>query len=103
MRPPQRKPQHEAPAMQQLALFPLHTVLFPGGRLPLQIFEARYLDMVSQCLKENSRFVIVLIRDGDEVVTDSAGTHARSRRTIGEAHAGRHAEGHHHQQWGGIC
>lgn len=52
----------------ELPLFPLHSVMFPGGRLPLQIFEARYLDMISRCLKDDSGFVIVLIRDGDEVV-----------------------------------
>ncbi len=54
----------------ELPLFPLHTVLFPGGRLPLQIFEARYVDLVSHCLREDSPFVVVLIRDGQEVVRE---------------------------------
>lgn len=55
-------------AHNEMPLFPLHTVLFPGGRLPLQIFEARYLDMIGRCLREDGRFVVVLIKDGDEVV-----------------------------------
>ena len=37
--------------LQELPLFPLNTVLFPGGALPLRIFETRYLDMVSACLR----------------------------------------------------
>ena len=45
-----------------LALFPLHVVLFEGGRLPLQIFEPRYLDMVSRCMRSSSPFGVVLIR-----------------------------------------
>lgn len=48
-------------------LFPLHTVLFPGGVLPLRIFEPRYLDMVSECLRLDSPFGICLIREGREV------------------------------------
>jgi Lon protease-like protein len=48
-------------------LFPLNTVLFPGGRLPLRIFEARYMDMARACLKDGSPFGICLIRDGAEV------------------------------------
>jgi Lon protease-like protein len=39
-----------------LPLFPLSTVLFPDGVLPLQVFEARYLDMVSRCLTEDTPF-----------------------------------------------
>jgi Lon protease-like protein len=58
----------------ELPLFPLHTVLFPGGRLPLRIFEARYTDMVSRCLKENIGFGVCLIGEGDEV--GSATMHA---------------------------
>ena len=48
-------------------LFPLNTVLFPGGPLPLRIFEPRYLDMVSHCLKTDSAFGVCLIQDGSEV------------------------------------
>ncbi len=52
---------------EQLALFPLHTVLFPGCALELQIFEQRYLQLVRQCLRENTGFVVVLIESGKEV------------------------------------
>jgi Lon protease-like protein len=48
-------------------LFPLHSVLFPGGRLPLRIFEQRYMDMIKVCLKESSSFGICLIANGEEV------------------------------------
>ena len=43
-------------------LFPLPLVLFPGGRLPLQIFEARYLDMVGKCMREGNNFVVTMSR-----------------------------------------
>jgi Lon protease-like protein len=49
-----------------ICLFPLHTVLFPGGPLPLRIFETRYVDMVRRCMRENQRFGVVLIEEGDE-------------------------------------
>ena len=48
-------------------LFPLNTVLFPGGLLPLRVFEARYMDMARQCLREKSNFGVCLIREGSEV------------------------------------
>lgn len=51
----------------EIPIFPLHTVLFPGGPLPLRIFETRYLDMVSDCLKRNRGFGVCLIREGKEV------------------------------------
>lgn len=54
----------------QLPLFPLGTVLFPGGRLPLQVFEPRYVDLVRTSLKNNSEFGVVWIREGSEVVLD---------------------------------
>jgi Lon protease-like protein len=47
-------------------IFPLNTVLFPGGVLPLRIFEARYVDMVGRCMREGSAFGVVLIRRGVE-------------------------------------
>ena len=50
-----------------IPLFPLHTVLFPDGPLPLRIFEPRYLDMVSRCLKTDTGLGICLIREGSEV------------------------------------
>ena len=49
----------------EIPLFPLRVVLFDGGRLPLQIFETRYLDMVSLCMREASPFGVVLIRGAD--------------------------------------
>ncbi|MCW9023469.1 MAG: LON peptidase substrate-binding domain-containing protein [Gammaproteobacteria bacterium] len=50
-----------------IPLFPLNTVLFPQGVLPLRIFEPRYLDMISDCLKNNTGIGVVLIREGKEV------------------------------------
>lgn len=50
----------------EIPLFPLNTVLFPGGPLPLRLFEPRYLDMVSRCLKHDTPFGVVLIREGQE-------------------------------------
>jgi Lon protease-like protein len=51
----------------ELPLFPLSGVLFPFGRIPLQIFEQRYLDLVRDCMKSNSPFGVVWIRRGAEV------------------------------------
>ena len=48
-------------------MFPLHTVLFPGGRLPLRIFEQRYMEMAKGCLKDGTPFGVCLIREGKEV------------------------------------
>ena len=50
----------------QLPLFPLNTVIFPGGVLPLRIFETRYLTMVKECARQQSDFVICLIKSGSE-------------------------------------
>ena len=50
-----------------LPLFPLNTVLFPGCFLDLQIFEARYLDMISRCMKQGEGFGVVCILEGTEV------------------------------------
>lgn len=64
-----------------LPLFPLNTVLFPGGPLPLRIFEPRYVDMVRYCMRERSPFGVVSIRSGAEVgavaETAEVGTTAR--------------------------
>ncbi len=49
------------------ALFPLNTVIFPGSILPLQIFEQRYLNLIKDCMKQQTGFVIVLISEGKEV------------------------------------
>lgn len=50
-----------------LPLFPLNTVLFPGGVLPLKVFETRYIDMVRQCMKEETPFGVVRIKSGHEI------------------------------------
>jgi len=49
-----------------IPLFPLNVVLFPGGPLPLRIFETRYTDMVRRCAREQSPFGVVLIQEGEE-------------------------------------
>jgi uncharacterized protein len=54
-------------------LFPLSTVLFPGGPLPLRIFETRYVDMVRHCMRQHCPFGVVLIRAGSEVGAHQAG------------------------------
>jgi len=51
----------------RLPIFPLNAVLFPGGLLPLKIFEQRYLDMAAACMKENKPFGVCLIANGKEV------------------------------------
>ena len=53
--------------LTQLPLFPLGTVLFPGGRLPLRVFEVRYLDMVRRCHEAGAPFGVVALRQGSEV------------------------------------
>ncbi|MDA8256241.1 MAG: LON peptidase substrate-binding domain-containing protein [Betaproteobacteria bacterium] len=62
-----------------IPLFPLQSVLFPGGRLPLRIFEQRYMDMAAACLKASAPFGICLIAAGEEV--------ARPGRKPAEPHA----------------
>ncbi|HUN67787.1 MAG TPA: LON peptidase substrate-binding domain-containing protein [Burkholderiales bacterium] len=52
---------------RDVPLFPLQTVLFPGGLLPLRVFEQRYLEMAKGCLRDNTPFGVCLIRDGAEV------------------------------------
>lgn len=70
-----------APSVRRLPLFPLSTVLFPGGRMPLKIFEQRYLDLAKSCLADNSTFGICGIREGGEVgepaIPYAVGTEAR--------------------------
>jgi len=63
-----------------IPFFPLSTVLFPDGPLPLRVFEPRYLDMVSRCMKEDSEFGVLLIQSGSETGAAqmvSTGTTAR--------------------------
>ena len=52
--------------LTSLPLFPLGTVLFPGGHLPLRVFEVRYLDMVRKCHRAGAPFGVVSLRSGHE-------------------------------------
>jgi uncharacterized protein len=54
-------------AAPNMTIFPLGTVLFPGGVLPLRIFEARYVDMVRDCMRNDEPFGVCLITEGKEV------------------------------------
>ncbi|NCT82110.1 MAG: peptidase S16 [Comamonadaceae bacterium] len=65
-------------------LFPLRSVLFPGGQLPLRIFEPRYLDMVQRCQARGQPFGVVALTSGDEVRRrDGAGFRAEAFHDIG--------------------
>ena len=55
------------PLPHPLPLFPLQTVLFPGAVLGLKVFEARYLDLISNCLRSRQPFGVVGLREGGEV------------------------------------
>ena len=65
----------------KVPVFPLNSVVLPGGRIPLQLFEPRYIDMLTRCLKTDQGFVITLLRDGDEAGRAASfyetGTHVR--------------------------
>ena len=78
MRLPDTESSH-APAaharLEAMPVFALNTVLYPGGPLPLRIFEPRYVDMVSDRLRRDAPFIVALIRDGSEV-GGGAGTHS---------------------------
>jgi len=56
-----------AARIEALPLFPLQSVLFPGGQLSLKVFEARYLDLVSACLRRQRPFGVVCLLQGGEV------------------------------------
>ena len=51
---------------RELPLFPLSAVLFPDGLLELRIFEVRYLDMMTKCMREKTPFGVVCLKSGDE-------------------------------------
>jgi hypothetical protein len=56
---------------RKIPLFPLGTVLFPDGVIALKIFEARYLDMIKQCLREKTEFgVVSIIKNSDATEQD---------------------------------
>ncbi len=67
--------------LQSLPLFPLGTVLFPGGVLPLRIFEVRYLDMIRRCQASGTPFGVVSLTQGQEV--RQAGASQESFATVG--------------------
>jgi len=68
-------------SITRVPLFPLNSIILPKGRVPLQLFEPRYLDMLSRCLREQRGFVVVLLKEGDEVGSRAAfhdqGTYVR--------------------------
>jgi uncharacterized protein len=81
---PHLPPMTEIYLLTSLPLFPLGAVLFPGGHLPLRIFEVRYLDMIAKCHKVGAPFGVVALTEGSEVVKpaqtesfNSVGTLAR--------------------------
>jgi Lon protease-like protein len=67
--------------LRQLPLFPLQTVLFPGGRLLLRIFEVRYLDLMQRCHQAQAPFGVVCLTSGREVA--AAGAPTESFHTVG--------------------
>lgn len=56
-------------SLRDIFIFPLNTVLFPEGLLPLKVFEQRYIEMTKACLREERPFGVCLIREGREVGT----------------------------------
>jgi len=56
-------------ATKEIYLFPLGTVLYPDGILPLKVFEQRYIEMTKTCLRDETPFGVCLIREGREVGT----------------------------------
>jgi Lon protease-like protein len=69
------------PLLHSLPLFPLGTTLFPGGLLPLRIFEVRYLDMIGRCRKAGVPFGVVSLTSGSEV--RKAGAEAERFSSVG--------------------
>jgi Lon protease-like protein len=68
----------------EIPLFPLRSVLFPGGYLPLRIFEPRYLDMVQRCHAQGEPFGVVSLTEGQEVrQRDGAGFQREAFHTVG--------------------
>jgi Lon protease-like protein len=61
------EPKPDPDSLPELPLFPLQSVLFPGAQLTLRVFEVRYLDLVSRCLREQQPFGAICLRQGSEV------------------------------------
>ena len=76
---------HGAPSREPapLPLFPLKTVLYPGGVLPLKVFEQRYVTMTKACLKDDRSFGVCLLTQGDEVSGSAASSAAVAFAPIG--------------------
>ncbi len=70
--------------MTELALFPLQSVLFPGGLLGLKVFEARYLDLMSDCLRSGKPFGVVALRRGTEARVSGETVDLESVGTLAE-------------------
>lgn len=68
-------------SLSSVPLFPLNSIILPKGRIPLQLFEPRYIDMLTRCLKEQQGFVVVLLQKGQEsglkAAFHSLGTYVR--------------------------
>lgn len=73
----------DASALLRMPLFPLGTVLFPQGRLPLQIFEVRYLDLIGRCRREDAPFGVVSLVQGSEVEKATSGDRSEAFAPLG--------------------
>ncbi len=73
-----------ADGSNELPLFPLNTVLFPDGLLELRIFEVRYLDLISRCMRQKLPFGVVCLRSGGEAVRSPEGVSLHEVGTLAE-------------------
>ena len=69
---------------ERLPLFPLNTVLFPDGLLELKIFEARYLDLMSRCMRAQQPFGVVALQQGTEARVSDASAVLHRAGTLAE-------------------
>ena len=72
-----------ARSLTTVPLFPLKTVLFPGGMLPLKVFEQRYVEMTKACLKDEKPFGVCMLKEGDEVARPGSAAKAPDFAPIG--------------------
>ncbi len=84
---------HPPPPLTELPLFPLQSVLFPGGYLPLRIFEVRYLDMIGRSHKAGTPFGVVCLTEGREVRQPPSRHAPEASRGEGFAHEAFHDVG----------
>lgn len=68
----------------RIPIFPLDTVLYPDGLLPLRIFETRYINMIKTCMKDNSPFGVCLIHAGAEAGTPATPCRVGTLATIAD-------------------